>query len=85
MNIYRSLIQPYLSYGVVPWGYAAKKYTDKLLKLQKRVLRLMYFKDNREHLSLYLSPLTLSLLICYRESANLLYDISNEVAPIALQ
>ena len=36
MSIYRSLIQPYLSYGVVAWGYAAKKYTDKLLKLQKR-------------------------------------------------
>ena len=87
MNIYRSLIQPYLSYGVVAWGYNAKKYTDKLIKLQKRVLRLMYFKDNREHfILLFISSNTLPINLLYiRESANLLYDISIEVAPIALQ
>ena len=87
MNIYKSLIQPYLSYGVVAWGYAAKKYTDKLLKLQKRVLRLIYFKDNRAHsIPLFISSNTLPINMLYiRESANLLHDISNEVAPIALQ
>ena len=87
MNIYKSLIQPYLLYGVVAWGYAAKKHTDKLLKLQKRVLRLLYFKDNRVHsIPLFISSNTLPINMLYiRESANLLHDISNEVAPIALQ
>ena len=68
-------------------GICRQKYTDKLLKLQKRVLRLMYFKDNREHsIPLFISSDTLPINILYiRESATLLYDISNEVAPIALQ
>ena len=37
LNIYSSLIFPYLSYGLAAWGQAAKTH------LQKRVLRLMYF------------------------------------------
>ena len=42
LNIYRSLIFPYMSYGLAAWGQAAKTHIDKLLVLQKRVLRLMY-------------------------------------------
>ena len=88
MNIYKSLIQPYLSYGVVAWGYAAKKYTDKLLKLQKRVLRLIYFKDYRVHsIPLFISSNTLPISTCYTlENPQTCYmTFLNEVAPIALQ
>ena len=35
LNIYRFLIAPYLSYGLIAWGQACKLYLDKLLKLQK--------------------------------------------------
>ena len=45
LNIYRSLIFPYLSYGLAAWGQAAKTHLQKLLVLQKRVLRLMYFSE----------------------------------------
>ena len=48
-HIYRSLIQPYLLYGTVAWGQAAKIHRDKILILQKRALRLMYFGDYRSH------------------------------------
>ena len=48
-HIYRSLIQPYLLYGIVAWGQAAKIHRDKILILQKRALRLMYFGDYRSH------------------------------------
>ena len=37
--IYCSLILPYLSYGLAAWGQAAKPHLQKILMLQKRVLR----------------------------------------------
>ena len=38
INIYRSLVAPYLTYGLIVWGQACKSYLDKLLKLQKRAV-----------------------------------------------
>ena len=49
INIYRSLGAPYLSYGLIVWGQARKSYLDKLLKLQKRALRFIYFSDRNQH------------------------------------
>ena len=43
INIYRSLVAPYLSYGLIVCGQACKSYLDKLLKLQKRALRSSTF------------------------------------------
>ena len=40
LTIYRSLIFPYLSYGIVVWGQAAQTYINQILALQKRALRL---------------------------------------------
>ena len=57
-NLYRSLILPYLSYGVVAWGRAAKYLISKLLllRIQKRALRLLQINNNM--LFLYcLSPI----------------------------
>ena len=48
-HIYISLIQPYLLYGIVTWGQAAKTYKNKILILQKRVLRFMFFGDYNSH------------------------------------
>ena len=42
-HIYISLIQPYLLYGIVAWGRATNTHRNKILLLQKRALRLMYF------------------------------------------
>ena len=49
LNIYQSLILPYLTYGLAAWGQAAKTHLKKILVLQKRVLRLMYFAEPRVH------------------------------------
>ena len=38
-----------MSYGLAVWGQAAKTHLQKLLVLQKRVLRLMYFSELRAH------------------------------------
>ena len=49
-HIYISLIQPYLLYGIVAWGAAAKTYNgNKIFILQKRALRLMFFGDYDSH------------------------------------
>ena len=49
LKIYRSLIEPYISYGLIAWGQAANSSLNKILILQKRALRLMYFSDRRAH------------------------------------
>ena len=49
LNIYHSLIEPYISYGLIAWGQAANIYLDKVLILQKRALRLMSFADSKAH------------------------------------
>ena len=67
-NLYRSLILPYLSYGVVAWGRAAKYLINKLLLLQKRALRLMYFTDKQQHaIPLFLKSNFLPIQMIYFE------------------
>ena len=67
LNIYQSLILPYLTYGLAAWGQAAKTYLQKILVLQKRVLPLMYFSEPRAHavpLFISLENSTLTNVIC---------------------
>ena len=66
LSIYRSLILPYLSYGLAAWGQAAKSHLQKILVLQKRVLRLMYFSEPRAHaVPLFTSSKILPLNMLY--------------------
>ena len=63
-GIYNSLIFPYLSYGLVAWGQAAKTHLEKLLTLQKRAVRLINFAPFRSHAVPYFFTLILCLLEC---------------------
>ena len=47
VNIYNSLIWLYITYGLIAWGNAFNAYLNKILVLQKRVLRRL----NLFHLS----------------------------------
>ena len=49
LNIYLSLIESYISYGLVPWGQAGNAHLNKVVILQKRVLRLMCLSDYSSH------------------------------------
>ena len=49
LTTYYSLISPYLNYGICTWGQCAKTYLCKLLVLQKRAHRLIFFTKPREH------------------------------------
>ena len=86
-NLYRLLISPYLSYGVVAWVRAAKYLINKLLLLQKRAFRLTYFTDKQQHaISLFLKSNFLSIqMIYFEKTASLMYDISTNEAPSLIQ
>ena len=83
LNIYRSLIFPYLSYGLAAWGQAAKTHLQKLLVLQKRVLRLMYFSEPRAHaVSLFITSNVLPINMLYVKTvSSLMYDVSRLSVP----
>lgn len=80
---YRSLIEPYISYGLTAWGQAASSNLNKIVVLQKRALRLMYFSETRAHaIPLFVRSVVLPLNTLYfKYSAILMHDISNKRAP----
>ena len=82
LKIYRSLIEPYMSYGLIAWGQAANSSLNKILILQKRALRLMYFSDRRAHaIPLFVRSAVLLLnMLYFKYSFTLMHDISNNRA-----
>ena len=87
LNIYQALIAPYLTYGLTVWGQACESYLDKLLKLQKRAHRFIYFSDHNEHaIPLFDNAHILTLKFVHYESlANLMFDVWNRTAPSNIQ
>ena len=87
LNIYLALIAPYLTYGLTVWGQACKSYLGKLLKLQKRALRFIYFSDHMKYaIPLFVDANILPLKFVYYESiANLMFDVRNSIAPSNIQ
>ena len=82
-GIYKSLILPYLSYGLVAWGQAAKTHLEKLLRLQKRAVRLIDFITFRSHAVPYflhsnIMPIT---MFYFKLSSTLMFDVYNNTAP----
>ena len=83
LNVYRTLIYPYLTYGLVVWGQAAQKYLNKTLILQKRVLRIMNFSMNNEHaVPLFITSNVLPIKMLYYKSVSILmHEINNNITP----
>ena len=81
-NIYKSLIHPYLTYGLAAWGKACTTYLNKILILQKRALRLLYFADWHDPaIPLFLEANVLPITFLYYESVStLMEDINNNKA-----
>ena len=79
--IYNSLMLPYLTYGVIVWGHAAKCHIERILKLQKRALRLIYSAHYLSHAIPYFHQANiLPINLLYLKSVSLLmYDVSNKV------
>ena len=47
--IYCALVYPYLTYGNLIWGNAYKSHIQKLVNIQKKIVRLMTFKSYSDH------------------------------------
>ena len=78
LSIYNSLISPYISYGLIAWGQASKSYLEKILILQKRAVRLIYFLPFRTHAIPYFAqsnilPIT---MLYFKLSSILMLDIT---------
>ena len=82
-TLYRSLIQPYIVYGLSAWGQACKTHLNKILVLQKRALRIIHFIDSRESaIPLFYKTNFLPINFLYLQCiSNLMYDVVNQNAP----
>ena len=82
-NIYKSLILPYFTYRLVAWGNASKNYLNKIVVLQKPVLRLIFFVDRKEHeIPLFVNAKILPITFLYNEAVcKLMFDIHKDSAP----
>ena len=82
-NIYKSLVLPYITYGLVAWGNASKNYLNKIVVLQKRVLLLIYFVDRKAHaIPLFVNAKILPITFLYYEGVcKLMFDVHNDSAP----
>ena len=78
LSIYNSLIVPYITYGVCAWGNCALTFQRKIVNLQKRALRLIYFSKSREHaVPFFLKSNCLPLpSLFFRDCSYILYDIT---------
>ena len=81
LNIYKSLIGPYLSYCLVIWGQTSQSNWSAILVLQKRVLR---FLDKREHaIPFFVATNILPVDILFYENVRtLMHDVKNRAAPV---
>ena len=72
---------------VLTWGPTCKSYLEKLLKLQKRALRFIYFSEQNQHsIPLFIDAGVLPLKFWYYELlANLMFEISHRNAPSNIQ
>ena len=88
ISIYNSLIAPYLRYGLIACGQAAKSRLDKLLVLQKRALRFIHFAISRDHAipALFLNTMILPLnFLYYKLLSETMHDVSNNLLPSNIQ
>ena len=86
LSVYNSLIVPYLTYGICAWGNCAFTFQRKIVILQKRVSRIIYFSKSKEHTVPFFlkfnclpppSPF-------FRDCSYLLYDINRQTAPASI-
>ena len=80
LQIYNSLIAPYISYAIVVWGSADKCHLNKIHILKKRLLRFIYFSGGRDHaIPLFLkADILLVTFLYYENICCLMQDVRYE-------
>jgi len=75
-----------LTYGVCAWGNCALTFQRKIISLQKRALRLIYFSTSKKHtVPFFLLSNCFPLpSLFFRDCSYLLYDINRQRAPVSI-
>ena len=83
LNLYHAVIAPYLNYGIRAWGNCPQTYLNKILVLQKRALRLIYFSKPRDHaIPFFIESNCLPLQsLFFQQLSYLMYDVHAKTAP----
>ena len=83
LNIYRALILPYLSYGLIVWGQASKTHLTKILLLQKKVICFIFFANRKVHaIPIFIDANILPISFLYFKFVSyLMHDIHTNSAP----
>ena len=78
LQIYRQLIFPYTLYGIPAWGQAAQCDLKKILTLQNRALRLIFFSSKRSHaFPLFITSNILPVNMLYFQTVSaIMHDVS---------
>ena len=78
LQIYCSLIFPYTLYGVPVWGQVSQCDLRKILTLQKRALRLIFFSSKTPHaIPLFVASNILPINMLYFETVSTtMHDVS---------
>lgn len=84
---YCTLVLPYLNYGILMWGNVCKSYIDKLVKLQKRAVRIISGVHFRSHTSpLFAKHNLLNVHDLYSiELGVFMYKYSNDKLPTSFK
>lgn len=86
LTLYYSLIYPYLTYGLTLWGGTHKTYTNKILVLQKKLVRAIHkaiYNDHTNSLFMNIGILKLPELYSWY-IANFMYRYTNGMLPRSL-
>ena len=85
--LYSTLILPYLNYGILAWGNAAKSRLDKILLLQKKVLRIICNTSYRAHTDiLFRQNRILKINDLYRfQLYQFMYNLDKNSIPLVLK
>ena len=86
LNIYSTLILPYMNYGILAWGNSARNQLDKLLLTQKRVMRIICNKNRLAHSNqLFYSNQVLKIHdLFHLRLGCLMYQLNQGELPLAL-
>ena len=83
INLYYSLIYPFLIYGIVAWGNTYTSTLNPIFILQKRVIRILTFSDYKEHTNPLFKTLAILKLpdLVFFYNAILMYDFRSGKLP----
>ena len=84
LTLYKSLVQPYLLYGLNSWGQANRTNLSKYYFYKRKLFRrLIHFTNERDStLTFFLKSNILPITFSYYESiAHLMYDVAHQNTP----